>query len=620
MCGIYGKLFLTRETSLSSFLEDFNKISHRGPDGDGVWYSNKTASELVLNPNSKYDISEDGRTFINAMGHKRLSIIDLSDDGLQPFTKDNIILTFNGEVFNYLSLKAELESKGYTFKTKTDTEVVLYSYIEWGVDCFKKFNGMWAIAIYDTISEELLLSRDRFGIKPLYYSISNSVTYSSEIKALSVENVNFEHLASFIDSNIVDHNTDTFYDNVFQVSPGTCLIINKSLECIVHEYFNLEEELIEHNDVTNNEIYKTLYSSLQLRNQADVEVGGLLSGGIDSSIIAGLTKSISEDNSYHGFSAVFGTDDNCEKKYIVETEKYLDIDVKYIYPNKEGFSENIREQVYIQESPLRSMAVTFQSDIYKYIRENTDVRVVLNGQGADEIFSGYHEHILCYFLDLIKESKFSVLYSEVKCYAKIRNVSSFKLLISIVNILSKGVGGDILKRKVVSLPYKKNKKPETLKGRLKYNLLCSALPEYLRYEDRNSMANGIEARLPFLDYRLVVKALSLPETDLICGGVAKQPLRKIASLNNLVSPSILSRKDKTGFVSPQETYMKEYLWSEMIEELKWLSMNNNFLDLNSINNIIEKMKSEKSNLDYNLIFRLYTTAIWAKTYKVSLYA
>lgn len=606
MCGIFGEFFKVTPSKLGSFLKRVDRIEHRGPDGQGISFFNKEGNHKIKSSQPLSSLLGDLEyLYTDALAHVRLSIIDPSQDGLQPFVENHLSLAFNGEIYNYIELREELRNIGYEFSTDTDTEVVLKSYLEWGSDCFHRFNGMWGICIYNRDNETVILSRDRFGVKPLYYMDSEtSFLVSSEIKTLDTSLVNSDYLAIFLEQNYIDFDKNTLYKGVYQVEPGTVLIFDKNRKETELRYFDISA-------IENNEepVYNLLLDSIKLRNRADVKIGGLLSGGIDSSVIAGLTKKINSD--YKLFSAVFDDGHFCERKYIEETEKYLDLDVEYLTPKNGEISENIHRQVYIQESPLRSMAQVYQYQLYKHISENTDIKVVFNGQGADEIFSGYNEHIICYYLDLLRNGSLLQLWNEISEYKKISGLTRANILRKIASLaLSRPKPPKITLSKSTSiLP------PNSLQSRLKFNLMRSALPEYLKYDDRNSMAVGIESRLPFLDYRIVVQALNISPTMKISKGVAKIPLREIARKNNLVAPNVLDRKDKAGFVSPQETYMKKELKKDIIENINNLRKYNCFFNVDAIDSAVNDFLVDSSS-DYNMIFRLYTTSIWINKYNL----
>jgi len=616
MCGVFCKFFNSGDDTTSDFLKDFDKISHRGPDGEGIFFVSSDVSALYKTSKSRgLATNIETQHYDVAMGHKRLSIIDLSDDGLQPFVDDELSLVFNGEIFNYIELKEILLEEGVSFETSTDTEVVLKAYKHWGTDCFSRFNGMWAICIYHKKNNTVLLSRDRFGIKPLYYQLNNGLVVSSEIKNLTKKFVNVKSLSNFLEYNLIDNDSQTLFDGVFQVEPSCFYEIDAQLNINKTYYFTIEEELKSSESPANYE--ELLSDSVRLRNRADVAVGGLLSGGIDSSIVAGATKKLSGE--FHAFSSVFDDQKFSEESYIKETEDYLGIAVSYNKPDLDCLSDNVRKQVYVQDSPLRSLAPIYQSQLYSRIKNDSPVRVVLNGQGADEIFSGYHEHILCNLLDLIKSGKISSFINEANAYAKIREDRFSKILSQLALFIIQESTPKVwhcLRPRLIKSSCMKKPAPSCLSKRLQYNIFKSALPEYLRYEDRNSMANGIEARLPFLDYRLVLSALKINNSIKITNGVAKQPLRLFAKRSNYVSPAILERKDKTGFISPQHTYMFGPLFQDICNQLDYLLS----LDVSLFNKkYIKKLKNgfiNQESSDLNKIFRLYTTSLWIQEFEV----
>ncbi|XDF77798.1 asparagine synthase (glutamine-hydrolyzing) [Aliivibrio fischeri] len=606
MCGIIGEFFKITPSKLDGFLGRVDRIKHRGPNGQGISFFNKEKKYEIRSPQGLSSYDENLKyLYTDALAHVRLSIIDHSQDGLQPFVDGDLSLAFNGEIYNYIEIREELRNLGYEFSTDTDTEVVLKSYIEWGTDCFRRFNGMWGVCIYNRRKETVTLSRDRFGVKPLYYmDTDTSFFVASEIKALDISFINNDFLALFLEQNYIDFDKNTLYESVYQVEPSTVLIIDKLRAKTEFKYFDVDSY-----EEKNESVCDLIYDSIKLRNRADVKIGGLLSGGIDSSVIAGVTKKFNSD--YKLFSAVFNDGRFCEKKYIQKTEEYLNLDVEYLTPEVDKLSESVAQQVYIQESPLRSMAQIYQYQLYKYISENTDIKVVFNGQGADETFSGYNEHIICYYLELLRNFNFSKFSKEISEYRIISGLSRINILRKIISLaLSKPK-----KPKVTLLKSRSMLPPRTLQNRLKFNLMCSALPEYLKYDDRNSMAVGIESRLPFLDYRLVMRALSISPELKISEGIAKIPLREIARKDKLVDPKVLDRKDKAGFVSPQDIYMRTELKKDIIERINNIKKYNQFFNVSAIDSMIYDFLNDNP-VDYNMIFRLYTTSIWIDKYNL----
>lgn len=627
MCGITG--FYSSQGSLNAndYYTAHLTIAHRGPDDEGFFFiDDKKVSGFAagrdtdVNLGALPNIADQGRLSV-VLGHRRLSIIELSVIGHQPMKLGKKILSYNGEIYNYLELKQELESEGVVFNTSTDTEVFLAAYDFWGELAFKKFNGMWAAAIYDEALDEVVLVRDRFGIKPLYYLSDNAgVYFSSEMKFFKklglLRNVNEQAIYQYLRFSEVDFSDKNFFDNVYQIKPGSYVTINQS--GIKERFFWDENDFLNH-EVNKKSAIEVLSDSIKLRLRADVPVGSLLSGGIDSSLIVGCIRDSQELQEVESYSAVFEEDEYSEKKYIEKNSEFLNFKPNYIFPHAEDLIDSIETLVYVQEMPFRSLSVLSQFLIYQEVSKQQKVKVLLNGQGADEIFTGYTEHYSFYFMSLLLKRKIRLLWKEFKAYCRNKNLKYHVALTLVLKNL-------IAKKKYKSDKYHFFNKPfdrnveklnfkglSPLKQRLYRNLTFSALPEYLRYEDRNSMFFSLESRLPFLDYRLVKFAFNINDIELIKDGMTKVPLRE-ACLGR-VDESIINRKDKTGFISPQETWQKTILLKEFDSVFDEIEKYGLFPFINT-GSVVSFYKEYKNNLhnDWALVWRIYCLFKWKKVW------
>ncbi len=626
MCGISGLISNKYDLEGKAFYNATNKISHRGPDDEGYFYISK--NNTSLNAKGKITVKEykflpDIRTVVNArciFGHRRLSIIDLGANGHQPFVKNGFALTYNGEIFNYLELRKELESKGCIFETDTDTEVFITAYSVWGDKAFSKFNGMWAAAIYDIKNNTVTLTRDRFGIKPLYFcKFENKLYFSSEIKFFRpyslLQKENEEIVYNYLRYAITDFDDRTFFSNIFQVEPGQYIHYDNKLK-INKNYFWKTSDLGGIKYPQDN-LDKILTDSIKLRLRSDVGVGSLLSGGIDSSLIVGIIKENLKIRCFNTFSAVFKNEPVSEKKYIDKTVKKLRIKPNYVYPNTKDFKSKITKLIEVQEMPFRSLSVLSQFSIYEYVSKHSKIKVLLNGQGADEIFSGYTNHLAIYLINLITNFKFIAFFQEIKKLKKRNNLQYSKLIKWVLKVLISSLFDTGDKYKISKNKFKNFKKFKKIpnksffKSYLIHGLQKTALREYLRYEDRNSMYFGLEARLPFLDYRLVKLSFSLKDKELLSDAVTKVPLRKMA--NKLLPEEVTNRIDKAGFPSPQEKWQKAQLKTHFDEIFKEIEVKGIFEFLNTENILkIYKDYTSNKNEDWSFIWRVYCLFQWKK--------
>ena len=384
MCGIAGQYcFSGREPDgqLLSLMSE--KLTHRGPDGEGVHLSGCTG--LV---------------------HRRLAIIDLSDDARQPMTNEDgtLWLVFNGEIYNYLELHQDLVEKGHQFQSKSDTEVILHAYEEWGTDCLTHFNGMWAFALIDEKSETLFCARDRFGIKPFYYTlVDETFLFASEIKALLAhpdagKSPDKTMLDTYLAWGVLDHSHRTMFDGILQLKPAHAMIVGKNGIGAPFPYWDVKicsdiQSVVPEDDVASR-LLLLLHDATRVHLRSDVAVGTCLSGGIDSSTLTVLINNLIREEApasvgtqQKTFSAVFSDKRFDESRYIDEIVAVTGVDNRQIEPTPEELWKDIDQLVYMQDEPFGSLSIYAQYCVMRIARE--EVKVVLDGQGADELLAGY---------------------------------------------------------------------------------------------------------------------------------------------------------------------------------------------------------------------------------------
>lgn len=578
MCGITG--FISESPiRTDKYYHAHSLTKHRGPDDEGFTVaqgsnvSHCKGDDTIAYYKSLKHINEVHNAEL-IIGHRRLSILDLSEKGHQPYNFENLSLVYNGELFNYIEIRDELKSVGYQFETDSDTEVVLKAYHHWQEEAFNRFNGMWALAIYNAAERSLVLSRDRFGIKPLFYSFSNGVlSFASEMKFLKAfsdvnHTVNNKAINTYLNTSKTNYSSDTFWNDIQELEPARNLCF-KDGTIDIKRYWDITPKPKKRPHHESLETFSQIFTdSLKLRMRSDVEVGTLLSGGLDSTTIVCSLKKLGliSGSDFKSFSAVFEEKMYSEKKYIDETVKQTAIKPHFIWPKPEEMEEHLEKLLWHIETPFRSLAVFSQYLIYKHIKENTNVKVLLNGQGADELFSGYTNHYNPYFWSLIKKGNFKKVQQEISLYRGARDISLNKVL-----------------KQLVIYSYKR---PFANLNNTSYQEISSSpLREYLKYDDRTSMAFSVEARVPFLDYRLVEFAMQLSAESRIDNFSNKRIVRDYAS--TIIPQDILNRKDKMGFISPQER------WQE-----------------NELKDIITSPKRKSSTNDWTSTWRHYCLNKW----------
>lgn len=564
MCGISG-YFGTTPVDEKRFDEMVDIIAHRGPSDRGVYV--------------------DGNL---ALGHRRLSIIDLSSAGHQPFHyKDRYVLVFNGEIYNYIEIKEELIGKGYVFNTESDTEVLIAAYDYYGTDCVNHFNGMWAFAIYDKDSGKLFISRDRFGVKPLYYYCQDGVfLFGSEIKQILRmldlrQKVNRKRLFEYLIRGYSDYTEETMIQNIYQLRGGCNMYFDCSkFEYKIEKYYSLEDFAQGYKSFNNakDDFKEAFDNSVMLRLRSDVPIGYCLSGGLDSTAIVctanRIVKEKSLDVKQKSISSCFTDKRYDEQEYIDEVLKNTDVDGVKIFPEGDELLSELDDVIWYMDEPFSSTSQYAQWNVFKGAKNN-GLTVMLDGQGADEQLAGYTGFYSVIFAEYLRKFRFVSFARELKNYKKLR--ASTEQYVKSYKIIVEALISAYLPRKLQKLgklylfylrresPFEKQDIKDTIMGLDLYpannsrkyildNFKCN-LSMLLRFEDRNSMAFSIESRVPFLDYKLVETAFKMPIEYKINNGITKRILRE--SITDLPE-KIRTRYSKLGFVTPEDQWINDH--------------------------------------------------------------
>lgn len=607
MCGIID--IISKEAPSASVIKSMNNtIIHRGPDGEGYLLGGAHESDISL---PKYDLIESPILF--AFGHRRLAILDLSEQGHQPMCyRGRYWIVYNGEVYNYAELRGKLEALGYTFRSQTDTEVIMASYDAWGVDCLNRFNGMWAFVLYDSETEELFISRDRFGIKPLYYyQDDHHFIFGSEIKALLKHTAvtrepNVEYCKLFLKEGSKDHLRETAFKDIYRFDCASFL------KCGIGEIFqpfkettfwtvqpNLSNEPYDEAKASAyaKRYYDLLNDAVRIRLRADVRVGSALSGGLDSSSVVYLVnrqlKAVGCEEKQETFSNVYRTpgSEYCdESSFIDEVARFLDVQSNTIEPKVEEIIEEQRKFAYYLDTPATN---TLMSSWHTYkLTKACGVTVTLDGQGADEQLAGYLSYLLYYFSTV----PFTILMKELPLYRKIPKISSSIAIVTLLNI-SRCLFGERLSLALLGRLGKKfSYMPVNQK--LSDDLILS-LGTLFHWADRGSMAFSIESRMPFMDYRLVEFLASVPATYKLHGGWTKYLARK--AFDGKLPNNVCWRRDKMGWPIPEEFWFHGKLKEHFVRTI----MNSQFIPQFGIN---------LSGLSEDYMFQRYSFALLLRCY------
>jgi asparagine synthase (glutamine-hydrolysing) len=603
MCGITG-IVSTEAFNLQILEQMTSAIQHRGPDDEGfVFFSESHAdpvicggkhtprdvlqADLAYTPQALFDEDLGAKAKI-ALAHRRLSIVDLSACGHQPMCSPDqrFWIVFNGEVYNYLELRAELEKLGYEFVSHSDTEVVLTAYQHWGAKCLTRFIGMWALAIYDQQQEELFLARDPFGIKPLFYSIlPGKVAFSSEISPLlefqlSNKNLNSQKGFEYIQFGATDNGYQTMIEGISQIPPANYMTLDVNTLAIKPITRYWKPELKRNLDIGFNEAAKQLKTlflkSVDLHLRSDVPVGAALSGGIDSSAIVCAIRHLDPQVELHTFTYVAEEATISEEKWANLVAQHVGAIMHKVSASPEELVADLDKLIRIQGEPFGSTSIYAQHKVFQKVHE-VGIKVVLDGQGADEIFGGYSGYFGARLASLIRQFQwikavtFFVHASNLPGINKnhlFSQVLKFFIPTALIPVARKvamkkhiqmGFNDLWLQSNKIERQQRINQQPNScnLKEALAKTLTTTSIPALLRYEDRNSMAYSVESRVPFLNSELVDFVYSLPEHYLIDNHATSKAIFRQA-MRGLVPDEILDRKDKIGFETPEKKWLATF--------------------------------------------------------------
>ncbi len=658
MCGICGLFNTSSDANVSTLHSMANLLRHRGPDDEGyiavstrdgvVTSLGGADSQLPLPDVAHFDGGAD-----LFFAHRRLSIIDLSPAGHQPMSSNDGALwtTYNGELYNYIDLRAELEKHGHVFRTRTDTEVLLAAYSEWGEECLDRFDGMWAFVLYDKRRNLLFGSRDRFGVKPLYYVENNAIfAFASEVKAFAAlpgfrrtvrSEAVFDYLAFGVER--WDDGT-TFLAEVMELPPAHAFRFDLAEKRLyVRRYYELPyhdgavwEQFCEKKAAEHVErVRELVLASVRRRLVSDVPVGSCLSGGIDSSSIFGAIGAILKNERIaevgerpRAFTACYDDASIDESAWARLAAEHTGGEWHTVYPRGDELIEDLEDLVYTQDFPFGSTSIYAQYRVMKLAKER-GVTVLLDGQGGDELFAGYAPHHSALFREMLRMGAWRDLAREWRgmANAPMRKKAILKSMLI-------GALPENLPRSFKQMAYDKRYpllefiSPElkqrhlsltldrlaggTCRGSLNKMLFASmsssSLPPLLRYEDRSSMRFQIESRTPFADDRTLIETVfSIPSVYKIHGGFSKCLLRE--SMKPLLPQSIYRRQDKIGFATPEYSWIQpksDYFRSLINDSLS------EYLDITKIRQEWNSLMARQPKRGILPLWKLLNLAMWVK--------
>ncbi len=603
MCGIAGILVahpaIIRPGQADAMRE---ALVHRGPDQSGSW---KTGDDTLY------------------LLHQRLRILDLSDEAAQPMRYLHYTLVFNGEIYNYPELKKTLIPLGYTFRSSGDTEVIAAAYDHWGIDFLHQLDGMFAFALYDDQKKKLIIARDRMGEKPLYFFARyamqgklEQLLFASEIKSLLAGGIpavpNPTLLLNYLSLGYVQNpvvKTDTFYKEILSLPPGYWLDIDTAaLRFTMKRWYepfksigHLDVDALQNEEAVTEKFYNLLLQSVRRRLRSDVPVGTSLSGGIDSSSIVAVIDALKKQDGPTGgwanvcFSAIFPGFAQDESVWSEKVADTFGIRRYTVTPGKQDLSDDLGEMLFYQDEPVESSSALSQFQVYRAAAD-MDIRVLLDGQGADEILAGYKKYSHWYLQQMLRKNH-KAMRAEKRLLAQNGMLEQWGWQNYLAAYLpwqtAKALQQKAL-RDQETAPLQKewmlqHRDPATffksevrhLEDLLYFNTFNFGLEALLRYADRNSMANSREVRLPFLNHELVAFVFSLPAHFKIRQGFGKWILRK--SMEGLLPGDIAWRKGKVGFEPPQQQWLQDSRIHEQLMESRRLLAQKGILDRGYIN-------------------------------------
>ncbi len=613
MCGIAGIYNLDpARVDAPALCRMTERLRHRGPDDEGYVLIDTRAGEAqhAGGKDTQAGLSlprvaeVDARSANLGMGHRRLAIIDTSASGHQPMSNrdGSLWLVYNGEVHNYVELRLELQDAGYTFRTHTDTEVVLAAYEEWGVECLRRFNGMWAFALWDGRRGRLFCATDRFGIKPFYYWRGDGCfVFASEPKALLCHSrvprrPNPQAIFDYLAWGRTSHGSGTFFADVKCLPASHHLVLDAGGACRVERWWGIEPSLAVtggsiDEDEAKERVTELLTDAVRIRLRTDVPVGTCLSGGLDSSTIVCMANSLifgegAVDRRLVGdkqktFSSCAHDARFDEREFIARVAEHTGVEEHHVFPTGADLWRDLPRLVWQQDEPFGSTSVYAQWRVMERAA-GARVKVLLDGQGADEVLAGYPSYYPVLFAHLARSGRVLRAAREARRAASLAPrsarrdlagtlyyLASPRLMLAARRLLGRALGvqsqaavaalQDSFREQAADAGLARlrgqHQAASSLHTHLLDQIFDASLPHLLRYEDRNSMAFAIESRLPFLDHRLVEYLFSLPVDFKMRDGWTKWILRQ--STERVLPEAIRWRRDKMGFVTPGDTWLME---------------------------------------------------------------
>ena len=659
MCGITGLLSLQGAPIDPAVLQRMtDRQAHRGPDGEGFlfgWHADSGFAHKLVSHTGQWDGCAPVRL---ALGHRRLAILDLSDRGLQPMStgEGKCWIVFNGEIYNHRELRTELEGRGYAFGTRTDTEVLLQAYREWGEDCLARLQGMYAFAIWDATRGRLFAARDRLGIKPFYYATPGGIfAFASEMKALLAcpgldVTPDDDAVVGFLLHANCDYGERTLLGAVKALPPGNCLTVHAATGQIdVRSYWQLTPQHANgvRDSVRLDGLRTLLESTMQSHLVSDVRAGSCLSGGIDSSTVVSLIGKIwrEQPDQATALGDRFLTFTSCWKYPELDERTYADTVARsagaeshLVFPSAEDFWETFPKMAWHQDMPFASLSYYAQWSVMRTARD-AGVKVLLDGQGGDEVFGGYAKFRYAYLASLLRSGRLlrfareagamltqGDLYYVLNLRRGYRYLPTrLRRLLGVDSLLEgvlrtdwdRALGGESTPATRWWRYAKEGASAQTgvsVMQRIQVDdIMMDTLPLLLRMEDRSSMAFSLEARVPLLDHKLVEYGISLPDHLKVHHGWSKFAIRE--AMRGVLPDTVRERTSKLGFAAPDRRWLAHDLRPQVTALIEESMRCERYVDVTALRRWYASPQAAGASEEAYLgLFRILALEMWMRAF------
>ena len=659
MCGIVG-IVATGGRVDPPVLQRMNDLlAHRGPDGEGFMLASGNWGQLRHSfLRRANDVVCDAPIRVG-LGHRRLSILDLSDRGLQPMgTLDGTTwIIFNGEIYNHLEIRSVLEAKGHDFSTRTDTEVLLKAYVEWGEDCLARIDGMFAFAVWDHANARLFCARDRLGIKPFYYANPNGhFVFASEIKAVLAvpqcsKEADDQAAVGFLVHGNCDYAERTLFRGIKALPAAHSLTVDGATgRTAIRRYWTLgpRSECGRSDDDQIARLRQALVDTVRSHLISDVRVGSCLSGGLDSSTIVGLVGKIWREtpeaataigDHLYTFTSCYAARALDEREYALKVAHLVGAKSHLVFPSAADFWSDFHRMAWHQDMPFSLLNFYAQWRVMRAAKE-AGVKVLLDGQGGDEVFGGYAKFRYAYVMSLLHNGRLGTATRELvgmlrhgdRYILDLRNGSRYlpaglRHALNVDSVLQHVISHDWNKAvSEESTPgtrwwrnalQRRNGSGPTLLQRIQVDdIAIDTLPQLLRMEDRSSMAFSLEARVPLLDHKVVELGLSLPDHLKLNRGWSKFAIRK--AMTGVLPDSVRLRTTKLGFAAPDRTWLAHDLRHPISELLQSDMRSRRYVDIAALCRWHQSPDPAHANAEsLNGLFRILSLEMWMRAFNLS---